>query len=198
MATSLRTIARGSIGGAVNSYIFSMNWIPGTTGGVTADASDCLARFRSFWFGMAGILGSTLAITFDTTVLQFNPGDGELLGALTATPQTSVLGTATGDLLPAQNQGLISWNTAGVVAGRRVIGRTFVPLPTETFNSTGGQPTGSYTSGLAAGISSLLTAGPTASVPAVWARPIPGRSGFTFQITGGTARTFWSVQRGRR
>lgn len=200
MATLIRTIARGSLSGSAATYLMSFNWQPGTAGGSNTDATDCLARFRAMWFAMAGIMHNSLTINFDTTVLAFDPANGTLTAVYSGANPTSVAGTNATDLLPTQTQGLIGWNSNGIYSGKRVIGRTFVPAPTESSNTAGGQPLGSYLSGLTAGVTALLTAGSTASVPVVWSRPVdtPFRVGAGFQVLSGAARPVWSVQRGRR
>jgi len=52
-------------------------------------------------------------------------------------------GTAAGDPLPQQTQGLINWHTLSFVAGREIRGRTFIPGPSES-DSSAGIPTAAY------------------------------------------------------
>jgi len=60
----------------------------------------------------------------------------------------TVLGTASGDLLPREVNGLLQLHTGVYVGGREIRGRTFVPYPVEPSND-GGVPGTSYIAGLA-------------------------------------------------
>lgn len=184
-------------GGGSPCFI-SQNFIPGTLGGSNADATDCLARFRAAWVAMAGILPTSMSATFNTTVLGYSLLTEKVDSVFSATSVAGFAGSATGDLLPTQTQGLIRWRTQGVVNGRRVVGRWYIPQPAESFNGSNGNPISSYVTGLGAGVTGLLTAGSTASTPAVWHRKTPTTGGSVWGIVGGQGLSVWAVQRGRR
>lgn len=198
MTAILRTNAvfTGVLPGA--DWLSSFFWEPGTIGGSNTDASDCLARFRAFWNAMSNTMVTGVTVTFDTTVLAYQDSSGDLVGAFTASPVASVASGGTGDVLPMQTQGLIRWNTSAIVQNRRVRGRTFVPAPSESQNTSAGDPAGTYVSGLAAGVAALMTAGSTGSTPQIWHRPVNQAGGLACPVTGGSPSTTWSVLRSRR
>lgn len=198
MATFLRTTARLTAIGGTSLDLLGFNWIPGTVGGSNADATDCLARFRSMWQAMVSGLVFGALITFDGTVLAYDDSTGTITDVYTGTVPSNVVGSQTGDALPLQTQGLIRWNTAGITNGRRVRGRTFVPNVPEFYNGSQGAPSAPYVTILNLGVAALLTAGSTASLPCIWHRPGPHGPGSLFQVQGGVGSSTWSVQRKRR
>lgn len=198
MATIMRTSAVLSGPDVGDPYLLTQFWLPGTPGGSTADATDALDLFSSMWTGLGNIICAGQTINFDTTCLTYNDATGVLVGAFSGTqpgPVTTSGGTAP---LPKQTQGLISWGTGGVVNGRRVIGRTFIPLPDETDNTTAGIPQSSYIANAAASAGFLLAVGATATEAVVWHRPVNGAGGSSHPITTPSARSTWSVLRTRR
>lgn len=180
--------------------LLTMHWQPGTGGGSTADATDCLARFRAMWASLGAKIATGGSITFNPFCEVFDSATGDLTGAFTGTTPAAVSPSGGSSPLPAQTQGLISWHTGVIRNGRFLSGRTFVPLPDEGDNTAGAVPSGSYTSQLAAAVTALLTAGSTASEPVVWGRPsTPGGSnGVSGVITSGVGSTEWASQRKRR
>lgn len=203
MSVMLRTLARGSFG-SDSSNLFSMWWAPGTLGGSTADATDILARFRAMWNTLGAKIGTGYSILFDPICIAVESTNEQLMGAFAGTQPAAVLGAGGSSPLPLQTQGLIRWGTAGVAGGRRVRGRTFVPCPDEGDNTVGGVPGTSYTSQLAAAVTSLLTAGTTGSVPVVWHKATPATptrpatTGAAYEIISGSPSFAWSVLRTRR
>jgi hypothetical protein len=196
MASILRTTGR--VSGFGDPSLISFWWRPGTAGGSTADATDCLARFRSLWNGLGPKLANGALVTFDGLCVVLDDTTGTLTGAFAGTIPASVSGAGGSSPLPLQTQGLIRWTGTGVVAGRRVQGRTFVPYPDEADNVAPGVPGSSYVSQLATGITNLLTVGTTASAPVTWHRPGPAGAGASFVVTGGTGVGTWAVLRSRR
>jgi hypothetical protein len=176
----------------------SLWWLPGTTGGSTADATDILSRFRGCWNGVAAFFDDGLTIDFDPICIAVEATTGVLTGAFVGTDPASVTGTEAGDPLPAQTQGLVRLATSTVVGGRRLRGRIFVPGPAEARNDSSGLPNSTYTSGLTSGFAAMLTAGATASSPVIWHRPTAGAGGTHGLITGVSAAPTWSVLRSRR
>src|SRR5262245_10964754 len=198
MVVMLKTEAILDGASVADSWLSTLYWEPGTVGGSNSDATDCLARFRAFWNAMNGIVCSGVTATFNPLVLAIDAADGELQAAFTGATPSPVTFVMTGDPLPSQTQGLITWNTSTVVNGRRVRGRTYVPLPSESHNASGA-PQPAYTTGLQAGVAALMTAGSTASRPVIWHRPPPaGGLGIDAPVIGGSASPAWSVLRSRR
>jgi len=198
MAVIIRTSAlvTGSLlpGGGLTS----LWWAPGTVGGSTADATDCLARFRTVFETFKADMTSLISINYDPLVIALEATTGVLTGTFNATDPTTTVGTAVGDPLPAQTQGLIRFGTATVVNGRRLRGRLFIPGPTEAANTTTGVPSSGYTTDLTAGGATLFTPGATTSAAVIWHRPTNGAGGASSLINSASASPNWSVLRSRR
>lgn len=173
-------------------------WLPGSAGGSTADATDCLARFHDVWDTFKTSISSALTFNFDPTVIAVEATTGVLSGAFTGTEPADVVGTGSGDILPLQTQGLLRLGTSTIINGRRVRGRLFVPGPIESVNAAGGVPSGSYVTDVTAGGATLFDAGATSSEPVVWHRPVNGAGGSHALVTSVACAPTWSVLRSRR
>src|SRR6187399_761129 len=80
--------------------LHTVYWRPGTTGGVTADASDAIARVRAFWNGIRSAFPSTFQMDVQTDVALIEDSTGLLVGNLSGTPAASVVGSAAGGVGP--------------------------------------------------------------------------------------------------
>ena len=197
MTVIIRTAAVLTGASFVEPGFTSLWWQPGTAGGSTADATDCLARFRSFWESAKTVMDPGITVDYDPVCIAVESTTGVLTGAFTGTDPASTVGTATGDVLPHQTQGLVKFSTASVFNGRRLRGRLFVPGPVESANGATGSPSSAYVTALNTAGALLLAAGATASVANVWHRPVAGVGGAS-AITAVSASTSWSVLRSRR
>lgn len=198
MAVILRTAALLTGAAAVTPGFTSMWWLPGTVGGSTADATDCLDRFRDVWEAVKSIIDDGYSIDYDPICIAVDAATGALTGAFAGTEPGTTVCTGATDALPRQTQGLVRLGTSTVINGRRVRGRMFVPGPLEVANDVNGLPTSGYTTSVTAAFASILAAGATASSPVIWHRPVGGSGGASPLITSvGTSPT-WSVLRSRR
>jgi len=198
MAVILRTLAIMSGSAFPEPGLTQLWWNPGTVGGSTADATDCLARFRASWNAFVGRMTTSVRLDFDPVCIAVNDSTGVLTGAFTGTTPGSVTGTVATDGLPRQTQGLCRLGTSSVVNGRRLRGRLFLPNPAEADNDFAGAPSSAYTSAVATSFGSILSPGATASAPVVWHRPQGGAGGVSALITSVGAAPTWSVLRSRR
>lgn len=198
MSVILRTTAVISGTGLPGGGLSQLYWAPGSVGGSTADATDCLARFRGIFLSFAARIHITYTLTFDQTVLAIEATTGVLTASFTAAPAAAITGSGAGDALPRQTQGLIRWGTASVINGRRVRGRLFMPGPNESDNDTGGTPTAAYSSALTTAAATILVAGATTSEACIWHRPSGAGAGSSPDITSATGATTWSVLKSRR
>ena len=198
MATimGVQTFMTGNVVG--EPWLQTFYFLPGTPGGSNADATDALDHVRDFWGTVGPVISTGVTINWEPTCLLYNDATGALVGAVTGVPGSPATSGAGSTPLPKQTQGLVSWTTAGVVNSRRVIGRTYIPFPDESANSSSSQPDSTYTTTLAAAVSSFLGAGTTATEPVVWHRPINKAGGSSHPILAGTARSQWAVLRTRR
>jgi hypothetical protein len=154
------------------------------------DVVDWPGKVRAFLEGCAGTLvsGTTWSVPNGGDII--DPENGKLTGVWTsgAVP-APVVGASAGTY--AQGVGAqVRWRTTGIVAGRRVVGSTFiVPLTSGAFETNGTLLAAVVTasnSAAAAYISS--TAGAV-----IWSRPTPDRVGSQHLITSGFMpdRTSW-------
>ena len=120
---------------------------------------------------------------------------GELVGVWGSGPTTTV--TMTGSQAHAAGVGArVVWNTAGIVAGRRVRGATFlVPLGNASFDGTGTLVPTALTP-ITAGITAFLAQAGGNAV--VWSRPADGRVGSAHPIVSGNVPDKVSWLRSRR
>lgn len=198
MAVIIRTAAL--VGGTAYPApgFTSMWWAPGTLGGSTADATDCLDRFMTVWDTLQGHMQGGVTIDFDPICIAVEATTGALTGAFAGTDPGSVTGSGAGDGLPLQTQGLVRFSTSTVIGGRRVRGRLFIPGPIESDNTAAGNPSSTYTTDITVAAATILAAGATASEPVIWHRPTGGSGGASPLITGVSGATTWSVLRSRR
>lgn len=198
MAVILRTSATVTGSGLPGAGLTQLYWAPGSVGGSTADASDCLARFRSLWVSIGTRLTSTISFVFDTTVLAIEATTGVLTGSFTAASAATVVGGSGSEALPRQTQALIKWGTATVINGRRVRGRLFVPGVQEGDNDGAGLPVSALVTALTTAGAAVFIPGATASEPVVWHRPVGGAGGASPLMTSAAGGTTWAVLRSRR
>src|SRR5262249_7750848 len=121
--------------------LLTVYWRPGTGGGSTADATDCLARVRAFLNSSAAAIHVSTTYTFTAACDVFEDSTWTLTGSFTGTGPASVPGTATGDCCPMATAWLVRWPTSTVVNGRRLQGRTFLSTPNEPTTRRPASPT---------------------------------------------------------
>lgn len=198
MAVIIRTAALISGSAYPVPGLTQLWWSPGTSGGSTADATDCLARFRAAWNTFAPHLTNQVSVDFDPICIAVEATTGVLTGAFAGTDPSTVTGAASGDVCPRQTQGLLRLGTSTVINGRRVRGRLFLPGVLEADNNVNGVPFSTYTSDATAAFASILSPGSTASAPAIWHRPVAGAGGGSPLVTSVSTSPSWAVLRSRR
>lgn len=106
-------------------------------------------------------------------------------------------GTITGDPLPGQISGLISWRTA--LIGKKGIGRSYIPFPAESDNQVSTTPSNNYIDRLTNLAGTLIGPGFTAGdADVTLALQIHNRQEATFQpVTSYITRRAWATQRRR-
>lgn len=172
-----------------------------TAGGTAQQAVDQVGQF---WNDMDANMDSEISWATEALVDQINEANGDLVGSSGTTPVTGT-GASVGPILPFIVQGLMRWNTAGIVAGRRVKGRTFVPGLTEN-QVDNGVLTAAVRAAFIVHAGTYI--GGLTSTPVVWARPFAGnplaeppqppRVGTMHTITSGDAWNQLAGLRSRR
>lgn len=179
-AYRVRTVFSGVAGVPwISNWYFDSSIVGSQTEAVDATAAA--------WGALDATMKSTVQWQTEAEVYLFSNPE-TLAGITTATPETGA-GAQTGDVLPLQTQGLITWSTNTIFNNRRVSGRTFVPAPAETYNEAAGTPSVTY-QGILSGIGGALIAAGLV---------IPSRASNTFvPVVASAAATKWSVLRSRR
>lgn len=198
MAVIMRSAAIISGASIPSNGYTSLWWLPQTAGGSTADATDILARFRALWATAASAISTGYTFTFDPICIAIESTTGVLNASFAGAQPAAVTGSAAGDQLPLQTQGLGRLFTSTVINGRRVSGRLFFPGPVESLNAAGGVPTTPYLTATDSALDGLLAAGATTSSVQVWHRPTAGAGGANATVTSLAMNPTWSVLRSRR
>jgi len=197
MATILRvrtTLTYGSGGPGLNTVY----WLPGTTGGITADATDSVARVRAFFAAIQGAFANTFTANVQTDVAQINDTTGALVGSLSAAAVGTVVGTAAGGVGPLANMALARLRTGVVAQGRLIKGRWYLGPISVTAQGTGGLLSSTQITAITNAGNAMLSGGATTSVPVVWHRPKVGFGGVSAQISSVSCWDQIAVMRSRR
>ena len=197
MAIILRvraTLTYGSGGPGVHTSY----WAPGTLGGITADATDVVARVRAMFASAQAQYPNSTVVVVQTDVAQLQDSTGILTGGLSAAAVGTVTGTGGAVVGPLAGMALVRLRTGAVVNGRIVRGRWYMgPLGTGAQSASGGIAAGSQTAfNTAAGL--LLAAGPTTSQLVVWHRPTTTTIGSSANVTSVSTWDQMAVLRSRR
>ena len=155
------------------------------------DAQASADAVHAFWDAMKAAICNDIQISIDPNVTIVNTITGEPEGIDTVTT-SPISGGDTTDPLPWQTQGLIYWNTGTWVNGRQVRGRTFVPGPCESSNTSSGIPESGYKSALAAGAAVFVSA--STCVPGVYSKAHQN----VYPVVGATIQASWALMRTRR
>lgn len=119
---------------------------------------------------------------------------GELVSVTSYAQGTAVTGSQGGPYSSAVGA-VLSWSTAGIVAGRRVRGRTFiVPMSASQFDSSGTLSSGAQSALVASGQGLLSSLG----VFGIWSRPRGGLAGSFHEATNVAVPDMTAVLRSRR
>lgn len=189
---SVLTYGTGSPG--LSTFYF----LPGTAGGVTADATDAVGRVHAYWEDLVTYLKNTFFVNVDSTVDVVDAVDGELTGSLAATPVAQTVGTGADAYLPVAAMLLLQLFTGDVHSGRKVRGRSFIGPVTELANLNG-VPSQTVRAAVVAAAADLLT-GATATTLVVWSRPDspPGDPGFHSEVLSFGCASYFAALRSRR
>lgn len=176
------------------------NWpgAPGYTNFYSLEAGAIAPQvdaIRAFFFALQGIIPSGITVTVQPSGDQINDANGNITGAWSVSPAPAVVTGSAGGTFAGNAGAVVSWRTNGVVANRRVRGRSFlVPLASTVYDSNG-LTTAAITT-IQGAASTLVTA--AAPNLAVWSRPTPLRSGSSHPITSSTVPDLSASLRSRR
>ena len=207
MAQLMRARFVGTGPAAHDALLFQTFYRPSTIGGSTSDATDILAKVRVFLQANISKLYSGLTYRAQLNVDVIDDATGDLVNSWSGADPGNVVGTDTSDPLPATTSWIIRWNTATVLRGRFVKGRTFLGIPGEAQSvAPQGLPFPSSVTAMQTAANALVTGFSTGTQMVVWARPV--RDPVTHSIiTSGTNAPIvsaivrgdgWGSQRRRR
>lgn len=153
----------------------------------SAAAADISTELGVFFNAIKGALPNSISITVPDTGDVINDANGELTGVWTGGEQTIVLGTSS-DAYSAPSGAIFEWLTPGIVAGRRVRGKTFlVPITVTNYDAVGTISASSLGIFQAAAATLVDQAGDNMRV---WSRPFepklgddrPARTGSSYPV----------------
>lgn len=187
-------------GGHVTNLLRVRTGIVGTLGGAEVStmffqvgagtAQDAATAVRAFWNDIKANISSAYTMQVENIVYEINPLNGQPV-ATHGTTNTPVVGTDGGGLLPPATQGLARWHTGVFLAGRELVGKTYIPGITLN-SSLNGVPTSGFKSSINTGITNLYASG-----PALFG--VYSRSNHQWQgVTSGSCWDKWAVLRSRR
>lgn len=176
----------------------TFRFLPGTAGGVPADAVDVVDRVRDCFTAQVANFSTGYVFTVQGEVDVIEATTGVLTGFLDGGADLVVTGTSAVEPLPIAAMMLLQHQTGDIHNGRRVRGRSYLGPVTEIANNAG-VPTATAKSLMLTGALALLT-GATGSVPVVWSRPNSpvGDPGFHSQVLSYSAAGYFAVLRSRR
>lgn len=167
------TLTYGSGGPGLNTMYFA----PGTAGGSAADATDVVARVRTFWSSIAPQFNGNYSFQVQNDVTAIEAVTGALTGQFTTAPVTAVVGSAAGGACPAVTALLLRMRTGTIINGRQLRGRQYLGPSALTTIALGGIVAASTVAAVNSGAAAMLVTSPTTSFPAVWHRPVNGANG---------------------
>ena len=208
MATIMRVKARwsGFAGSPGYSNFYFRDFSSGAP--TDADADAAADRVETFFQALPAYLTNATRITVQSDAEVIEETNGEIVSVLNAGARVAIAGTGGTGGYSAASGAVVTWRTGGVVAGRRVRGRTFlVPLAASAYGADGTITTGLVGTLQTAGAALISIAG--SPDVGVWARPhkqhvnkagetIPARDGSWWAATSVTVPTKVAVLRSRR
>jgi len=207
MAQLMRARFVGTGPAAQDPVLFQTFYRPSTIGGSTPDASDILAKVRTFLNTNQANIYSGMIYRALLNVDVIDDSNGALVNSWTGADPGNVTGTGTGDPMPAGTAWIIRWQTSTVLRGRFIHGRTFLGIPSETQNiAPQGIPNTVGGATMQTAANALVTGFTTGTQMVVWARPVkdpvthviihPGTNGPIISAT--VRQDGWGQQRRRR
>lgn len=157
-------------------------------------------RLHNFWDALEFYLPQSVRINLPSVLEEIDTGTGELIQELPFEPGTVIAGGG-GQTFASVAGACITWNTVGIVNGRRLRGRTFiVPMSANHYQDDGSLVDASRTAIQAAANTYADASAGLGIDGAVWHRPTtPGGSdGAAAGITSAVVRDRVAVLKSRR
>jgi hypothetical protein len=155
------------------------------------------ARLQDALTAGAGLFSSGTTFVSDSFVDTIDPATGEIT-ASSAQDSWTVTGSSLAALAPPQTAICVTWKTAGIIAGRRVRGRTFLSPLYAGIPDVDGTPTSAAMTAANALAAAWIDNGLTDTFATIWHRPVGGTGGTSERITAYQVRDKFAVLRSRR
>jgi hypothetical protein len=178
----VRTAISGPIGGPALSTMYF-----GSSGGTAQQAADAV---RAFWQAARLRICTGWTIQVQPLVYDLDIATGLLTG-VHSTSTSSVAGTQSTDPAAGFTQGLAQWHTGFFIAGRELIGKTFLPGVGEV-DSTNGAPSSNYLTDMTAAAVGLQ--GAANAVLTIYSRTHHSSVG----VATASVSSNWAVLKSRR
>lgn len=193
----VRAVLSGFNGGpGLSTFYFA-------TGGAVG-SPECLEaanRVRAYFNNMASNIPTGQTVTVNPQVDLLDDLSGALQGSIVVAAPAVVTGTSTFARAPISTAVLVRFLTGQVIAGRRLVGRSFLSPVTIEDVAADGSFSSSNAANYAASAALLGTTIVTATVKhRVWHRPnaLTGAAGSSSDVTGYALGTKLAVLRSRR
>lgn len=184
--------------GYVGSPGLSTLFFKAGSSGVLADAQTCADRCKAALEVLKPLIPNTVAMTVDSGVDLVDEVTGSLVNSFGVTPPAAVVGTNVAAIGATFVAAGLELNTAGIVSGRRVRGRSFIsPLPAAFAGLVAPNPS-VLTTVQAYGVALIGVAPPLLLPLCVWSRPTSTRVGTAHTVTSTSVAPSWFVLRSRR
>lgn len=155
-----------------------------------------MAPVKSFWDAVKDQMPLGTTVTTPTSGDQLDEATGTLSGAWSGTGGGTSVSVTVSQPYSGTSGLVIEWLTSLIVAGRRVMGKTYlVPLDRGGYDASGSIATGSISAVQAAG-NALIVA--LAGELKVWSRPRPSIAGAAAQVIACRVPDLAVVMRSRR
>lgn len=181
---------------------FTYKWegFPGAPGytniyATTTDPEDVGLAFNDFIGSNPGTFPAGLEVTLMPEAEELDETTGTVTGLIPIAGGLVLTGTGTSAWAGPAGM-VVSWSTGGLVAGRRVRGRTFlVPVVSFVYGSDGTIEASALAT-WRADLATYLAA--TSGRQVIWSRPRAGLAGSAHVVTGGRIPDMVAVLRSRR
>lgn len=174
---------------------YSNFFFTGDGGG--GEATESRERVRGFFNGIRSLLPVGVQYTVQGEAAVIDQVSGSITGYIMVEPEPVTGGGTQVGGYSAATGAVVTWNTAGVVNGRRVRGRTFVvPLGGSTYQNDGTLLPATIST-LQEGADALVGTGFDSGF-GVWSRPGTSGGGTFWEVTGFRVPDMSAVLRSRR
>lgn len=166
-----------------------MYFLPGS-----ASVQSQRADLGNLWDDLLPLMSNETSYVIQNTGRELNVGSGILESLWADSAVHDGVGGSAVESVPDATQALIRWRTTGIIQGRLLQGRTFLPGFSANTIVAGNLSTGAQAT-INAALQAFIAAN---SGFAIWHRPKNGVGGSAVAVSAGSAWSEFAVQRKRR